>query len=444
MPETSPTAPDTPAALGETDGLFPAILTVGFATTVAIWVIAYLCLMGPGLVLGEALFAMMLLCLLGGGIVMGRVAGGGLMAGGLAGFVSGLLNLLIIGSLVGGKARGELATAAALWGGGTLIGSIVLGVIGAVIGRMMAPLSPRNWMAGFAMTTVTAVLLLLITGGVVTGFEAGLAVEDWPTSFGHNMFLYPVTEMIGGRFYEHAHRLYGSLVGLTTLMLMISLLTRDRRGWLKVLGVLVFLAVCIQGLMGGFRVTELSITLAIVHGVFAQLVFATIVSIAAFVSTTWISSREPIARESYKSDRKLSASLPAALLVQLILGAMYRHLNADPDVATGLVHGALGGHLLMAAIVTVKLLLVAGRAWILYRDEPIIARIGAGLMILIGIQLLLGTGALVTVLIRDTADTMIPWYEVLLTTAHQTTGALLLAGSVLLAVWMRRLVRLPA
>ena len=68
-------------------------------------------------------------------------------------------------------------------------------------------------------TAVMATLFLLIAGGLVTSAREGLAVVDWPNSFGYNMFLYPPSRMTGGIYYERAHRLFGSLVGLTVLVL---------------------------------------------------------------------------------------------------------------------------------------------------------------------------------------------------------------------------------
>jgi cytochrome c oxidase assembly protein subunit 15 len=69
----------------------------------------------------------------------------------------------------------------------------------------------------------------LITGGLVTGLKAGLAVPDWPTSYGHNMLLYPLAEMSGGKYVEHAHRLYGMLVGVTAITVAVSLFFFDQR-----------------------------------------------------------------------------------------------------------------------------------------------------------------------------------------------------------------------
>src|SRR3989442_15792603 len=70
-----------------------------------------------------------------------------------------------------------------------------------------------------ALVTAAAMLVLILFGGLVTNTGSALAVPDWPTTFGHSMFLYPWSQMVGGIFYEHSHRLLGALVGLLTLAL---------------------------------------------------------------------------------------------------------------------------------------------------------------------------------------------------------------------------------
>src|SRR5690606_3174054 len=139
------------------------------------------------------------------------------------------------------------------------------------------------------------------SGGLVTSANAGLAVVDWPTSFQANMFLFPLSRMTGGAgiYYEHAHRLFGSLVGLVTLVLLIFTVIVDRRRWAQVSVAIAFGAVVLQGVLGGTRVTSAtptetasvdnaqSLALAAVHGVFAQLFFAFLCVNAAFLSRSW-------------------------------------------------------------------------------------------------------------------------------------------------------------
>ena len=130
------------------------------------------------------------------------------------------------------------------------------------------------WPHRLAVITAGATFLLILAGGLVTNTGAGLAVPDWPTTFGYNMFLYPWSKMVGGIFYEHSHRLIGSVVGLLTLTLTLVLWAVETRRWLRWLGGAALLAVIIQGVLGGLRVILLQETLAIVHGALAQAGFS--------------------------------------------------------------------------------------------------------------------------------------------------------------------------
>ena len=231
------------------------MVTLGFATTVMMWAIGYACMTHPGLILGEALFLMELGALAVGGYIAGRILGS-IKAGIWVALISATVNLLIIGSLIRPGEDGSRLASAISWILGLYLVSIVLCTIGAGIGvRRFVPGKIPMATSLFSLLAASTVFLLLITGGLVTGLEAGLAVPDWPNSFGHNMLLYPLSEMTGGVYYEHAHRLYGMLVGLTTLSLLVMIFIHDKRSWMKALMVVVFLMVCAQGIMGGLRVT---------------------------------------------------------------------------------------------------------------------------------------------------------------------------------------------
>ena len=129
--------------------------------------------------------------------------------------------------------------------------------------------------------------MLISIGGLVTGFRAGMAVPDWPNTYGSNMFFYPLAKMTGGVFYEHAHRLLGSLVGLTTLTLAILLSIHRRSIGALVLIWIVGLCVLLQGVMGGLRVTDNSTHLAVVHGFFAHVILAGMVGVAVLLAPTY-------------------------------------------------------------------------------------------------------------------------------------------------------------
>ena len=133
-----------------------------------------------------------------------------------------------------------------------------------------------------ALITAGATFVLILFGGLVTNTGAALAVPDWPTTFGHNMFLYPWAGMVGGIFYEHSHRLIGAVVGLLTLGL--GAVLWGAGGRLRWLGLAAVAAVVVQGLLGGLRVVLLQGTLAILHGCLAQAFFGLLVAIALLTS----------------------------------------------------------------------------------------------------------------------------------------------------------------
>ena len=435
-------------------------LAIGFGVTVAMWVLGYISLMQPGRIVGEGLFILTAGCLVAGGFIAGRGRGPNespWWAGLKVALVSATLNMLLIGGLIGSLSGGDSprqrALRALMWTGGMYLASAALAIIGSIAGaartarrgsqELVPP--PRNWFNAFTCVAAVTVFLLLITGGLVTGLEAGLAVPDWPNSFGHNMLLYPLGEMISqaslehGVHYEHVHRLYGMLVGVTAITVAISLFIFEDRPWLKALGIVFLLMVCAQGVVGGTRVTETSRTLAIIHGMFGQIVFATIVAIAAFTSTTWKSDLRPMITRSASSDRGLSALLPFLLIVQLALGALYRHLRRELKNPPEPLH-LLYTHMVVALLVTVLILIVAGRAWSVHRDRPVLPVLGKVVLCLVGGQLMLGVSATIAVWARS-AEAPVPVIEVVVTTAHQATGALLLAMATLMMLWTRRLLK---
>jgi heme a synthase len=149
------------------------------------------------------------------------------------------------------------------------------------------PLSFSPWSHRLAVILACATFLLLFIGGLVTSLGAGLAVPDWPTTFGYNMFLYPWAKMVGGIFYEHSHRLVASTVGLLTIALAMMFWFHERRQWLRWLGVAALILVILQGVLGGLRVVLLQHTLAMIHACVAQAFFALTVSLALFTSAAW-------------------------------------------------------------------------------------------------------------------------------------------------------------
>src|ERR1044071_1300399 len=98
----------------------------------------------------------------------------------------------------------------------------------------------------FAILVVCATFCLIIAGALVTSHDAGLATPDWPLSNGQ---LFP--KMVGNLFWEHGHRIVATTVGALTIALLIYILVKEKRSWVRKLGVVALLGVVAQGLLGG-------------------------------------------------------------------------------------------------------------------------------------------------------------------------------------------------
>ena len=439
-------------------------LALGFATTVLMWAVGYFAMLAPGMWIGEALFSVTL-CI---PVAFGWIARRGGASPAKVGLVSALANLLVIGAFLRDEQQGSALTPV-LYVVGLFAVSTALAVFGGFLASHFASQFARHLSRKFAqpialpssvgllaIVAAVAVFLLLVTGGLVTSLESGLAVPDWPNSFGHNMLLYPISQMKGGIYYEHAHRLFGMLVGVTALVMLGVVWREDSRRLVRMLAMAFILIVCAQGLLGGLRVTgnitsatsgtELrpSTLLAIVHGMFGQIVFATACVIACIASTSWKSTTPAIAVADAGRVRALPIMLLCALLVQLFLGASYRHLQVPPHDGLPAQHPSwpIWFHIAGAIVVLVLAVITGALAGSRARNIKPVRILGKGLVHAVGLQVALGVGALVVVLIR--VDEKIPGYEVLVTSAHQALGALLLAMTAMLAALSLRFVAEPA
>lgn len=182
------------------------------------------------------------------------------------------------------------------------------------------------WLSRYAWFTAFCTLVLICFGGLVTSHGAGLAVPDWPNTYGYNMFFFPVSQWVGGIFYEHTHRLVASGVGLLTTVLALWLWRNDSRRWLRWLGVVAFLLVVVQGVLGGLRVTLLKDEIGIFHGALAQLFFVVVTAIALFTTEWWenLAGRRLVPIPV----RHLFLAGTGLVFLQLTLGAAMRHQHA--------------------------------------------------------------------------------------------------------------------
>ena len=190
-----------------------------------------------------------------------------------------------------------------------------------------------RWPHRIACLMATIIFPLIWVGNLVTTADAGMAVPDWPNTYGYNLLLYPVHEWFFGPwdlFVEHGHRLLASLSGLVAIMLVIVSFRSEKRGWVRWLSAAILGLVIFQGVLGGIRVVYDARWVAKVHGCIGPAFFAATVAFCVVTSRWWIQSDTSSDTMLTQPRRWLSKTAIALLLVsylQLCLGAFVRHID---------------------------------------------------------------------------------------------------------------------
>lgn len=297
-------------------------------------------------------------------------------------------------------------------------------------------------------------LALIALGALVKSTESGLSVPDWPTTYGHFMFSFPLDQMVGGIKYEHTHRMLASIVGLMAVILCIWLLKSNAPAWIRRLGIWAVLMVILQGVLGGLTVKfMLPVWLSSMHGVLAQTFLVTLLIIAYGLSQERgirLNTSEDTAETKFI---KASVILAGMIYLQLIFGNVMRHSEAGlaiPDFPTmggmvwpsftkewlshinqwrfehnleavtmGQVHIHLL-HRIWALLIVLKLFYVNALCYKFCLNRPIVLKSLFLLNFIVVLQVMLGI------------STVLMMKEPITTSLHVTVGAITLALSVLL------------
>ncbi len=398
-----------------------------------------------------------------------------------SGVVSALAGLLFLGSKLTEKsvAAHDAMQAATLKpnAGLIMLGFVALGAaLGALAGGLAGALrghhdaSRTPWLQRFALVAVLSTSPLLFIGGLVTSTQSGMAVPDWPNSYGTNMFFYPLgnrmaldqtvtsqpdewkkllsksqiaeAEQLSGEakakfiaktaqtkiYYEHTHRLFGTLVGLVTLILWIwSLLTPTTRG-VRIFTTVVFATVLAQGILGGVRVLQGSVEVeadnrwySMLHGILGQATFATICACAMYLSPRFRSWNPLTHLDGSRVMRALATAALHTTLLQLIFGALYRHTRSTHALMT---------HIAFAFIVALIVAFVGFKAMAFGRKHgdtagsltSLLNPFGWALSLVVALQFVLGW---VAFLAGGGAEAT-TLTQALSRTAHQANGAAML------------------
>jgi heme a synthase len=270
----------------------------------------------------------------------------------------------------------------------------------------------------FAVFTACCTFLLIIAGALVTSNQAGLSIPTWPLAYGS---AFP--PMVGGIRWEWSHRLVAGSVSILTLILAVWIWLRESRQWVRVLGVCAFLLVVAQALLGRFTVkTFLAPPVSAAHATLAEIFFITIVSLAVFTGKWWTCDVPQLRDEDSPRLRTLTALTAFLILVQIVLGAAFRHN------AFGIVP-----HLIGAVVVTFMVFWTVLAVATRFRKVKDLRAAARYLEIALGLQLVLGGVAYWAVLRARDAVQPTPAY-VTLTVVHVAVGALTFAASVFLAL----------
>jgi cytochrome c oxidase assembly protein subunit 15 len=295
----------------------------------------------------------------------------------------------------------------------------------------------------YAQVTVGAAFFVIFAGAMVTSTGSGMAVPDWPTSFGTWM-----PKMEGGVFYEHGHRMVAAAAGCRVTVLALWSQFSGQRPMVRRLCWYAFLAIVAQGIVGGttvmlgtqYGLDHTSPVFSVLHASLAQALFAILVVVAAVTAPGWLAMPVAVAGDRASSLRPLALGLVLVVYVQIILGAVMRHENAGlmipdfplsygklvPDIQdwrVGLNYSHRVGALLVLVVGTSLAVLVLKRAssdWIKVPAKVLIAAL----------------------LLQVTLGACAVWSRLqpVLTSAHVIGGAFVLASSVVLAL---RIFRIP-
>lgn len=283
----------------------------------------------------------------------------------------------------------------------------------------------------FAILVACATFFLIIAGALVTSNDAGLATEDWPLSNGQ---VFP--EMVGNLFWEHGHRMVATTVGMLTIALLIYILVKEKRSWVRKLGVFALLAVIAQGLLGGLTV-KLMLPLAVstAHATLAQLFFCITVSLAVFTSRSWMEAL-PVPEEKAAQEkgnvplRYLCTTALVTIFLQLVIGATLRHSATwDQHLPTELILAHVGGALAVTLALGGAALTTLRR----YKGHSFLTRPATFALVLLAGQLCLGLAAYITRLgSPNDPQPLNPMIGI--TVAHVACGALVFVTTIILTL----------
>ena len=322
------------------------------------------------------------------------------------------------------------------------------------IANLKSRISP--WPHRWAVALACATFPLVWVGSLVTTTDAGMAVPDWPNTYGYNLFLYPWQSWLAGPwdlFVEHGHRMLAATVGMITIGMLFVLMRLERRNWVRGMALTALALVIFQGALGGMRVLFDERTLAMLHGMTGPLFFGLTVALVIITSNRWWTGALAQSHTTTRVAAQIrSVATATAILayLQIVLGAVLRHVPVDSQPTAFVT--AVRFHLFLAGVLTLHVVLLVGLILSRARHTRPLSRLAGILSALVVLQLLLGVATWMEkysipswasgwvshsgTVIRDGG-----WLQTHIITAHVATGSAISGTTIALALYAHRLLR---
>ena len=277
------------------------------------------------------------------------------------------------------------------------------------------------WLYRYSIFIAASTLLLLLSGAYITTSEEQAASTDQSVFAGTGQ-----VRGLQGIFTAQNHTVLAMAVGILTLGLVAWLMLVTNGGTLRSLGGAAIAIFVLDGWLGSRGTPPLSPPIGAAHAVLAHLFFSVMAMIAVFTSPSWKLGPELVDDRGHASLRGLALTAPFLVLLQIALGASYRHgvLEVLPHI--------VGAFAATAVILLVCLTLTQD-----FADNRSLNSTAIALLCVILTQISLGITTF-TMRLQHLEDTRVFLFSSML---HVIVGSLTLAATVVMAMQVHRNVR---
>ncbi len=267
----------------------------------------------------------------------------------------------------------------------------------------------NSWLSRFAAFVAVCAVYVLLSGAALTNLSSGPAGSGAAA---------PNSVDIPAAFSAIGHRISAEGVTLLVAILAIWTAVSKARKFVQNLAWIALAGVILEALLG---IRALPDSSGFLHAFVAPVILGAITLIAAFTSPLWRGDPHHVPDHGWPSVRGLANSTVYLMLLQVALGAAFRH-----DLASVLWH--IGGALLV-------ILLILGLVMCVMQapNGEFLRPYAIVLVSLAGFQTMLGL-----TVISMGATGKHQQFTLVTTVMHTVTGALTLASAVLLTALVRR------